>query len=137
MKLHDLVHGMIDIVNPEILGSLYRSKGYILEGTRQIPVYEDPEPIYLQVQSVKGDTLQHHHYISQQNEKRIVYAREQLYGIDRVRSAGGDILEFMGRRWLVVQRLEEWERSGWCKVLVVAQLDKPEDDESEISLYAE
>lgn len=137
MKLHELVRGAISNVNPTIMGSLYRSKGYVLNGTRQEPVYEDPVSIALQVQSLKGDMLEHVHYISQQNEKRVVYAQGQLYGIDRVRGVGGDILEFMGRRWLVVQRLEEWEASDWCKVLVSAQIDEPRDDESEIMVYSD
>lgn len=137
MKLHDMVRNMIGIVNPSITGSLFRSKGYILKGTRQEAVYEDPEPIELQVQSLKGDKLIHGHYASEQNEKRVVYANGQLYGIDRVRGVGGDLLEFLGRRWLVVQRLEEWEMSGWCKVLVVAQLDQPENDQGELVIYAD
>lgn len=137
MKLHDMVRSMIGIVNPSITGSLFRSKGYILKRTRQEAVYEDPEPIELQVQSLKGDKLIHSHYASEQNEKRVVYANGQLYGIDCVRGVGGDLLEFLGQRWLVVQRLEEWEMSDWCKVLVVAQLDQPENDQGELVIYAD
>lgn len=137
MKLHEIVRGVVNRVNPTITGSLYRSKGYVLKGTRQEPVYEDPVPIDLQVQSIKSDELKHAHYVSEQSEKRVIYASEQLYGIDRIREVGGDILEFMGRRWLVVQRLEQWEMSGWCKVLVIAQMDEPEDDEGEIIIYSE
>lgn len=137
MKIHNLVRGAIGRINPNITGVLYRSKGYELEGTQQVPLYEDPVSILLQVQDAKGDTLHHDHYVSEQNEHKIVYASEQLYGIDRVRGVGGDLLEFMGRRWLVVQRLEAWETSGWSRVLVSAQLDKPEVDEGEIIIYAE
>lgn len=135
MQLNDLVRGAIGIVNPNITGSLYRSKPYALQGTRQVPQYEEPIEITLQVQSISDNELRHLDNISQQGEKKIVYASDQLYGLDRVRGTGGDILEFYGRRWLVVQRLEGWEAGGWCKVLVTSQLDEPQDDEAELEDY--
>ncbi|MDI2112095.1 hypothetical protein [Commensalibacter nepenthis] len=137
MKIHDLVRGMIGVVNPNIMGSLYRSKGYELEGTQQKPIYEDPIQVELQIQSVPGDKLTHSHFLNQQGERKVVYVNGQAFGIDRVRGAGGDLLEFYGRRWLVVQRLEAWENSDWCKVAVVAQLDKPEDDDAVLEDYVE
>lgn len=135
MKLHQRVRGAIGRVNANITGSLYRSKGYVLKGGRQCPVYEAPIPIALQVQSISDNELRQFDNISQQGEKKVVYAGDQLYGIDRVRGVGGDILEFYGRRWLVVQRLEGWEGGDWCRALVVAQLDSPQDDEAELGNY--
>ncbi|MDI2091679.1 hypothetical protein [Commensalibacter oyaizuii] len=137
MKIHDLVRGMIATVNPNIIGSIYRSKGYALNGTQQEPLYEDPVQVELQIQSLLGDVLKHSHFLNQQGERKVVYVNGQVFGIDRVRGAGGDLLEFYGRRWLVVQRLESWEGSDWCKVVVVAQLDKPQDDDAIIEDYVE
>lgn len=135
MKLHQMVKGIIGVVNPQITGSLYRSKGSVTRGAFHEPSYEDPVAIELQIQSVSNKILQQIDNINQQGEMKIVYAHDQLYGIDRVRGVGGDLLEFYGRRWKVIQRLEGWEKSGWCKVLVVAQMDKPQDDEEEIRDY--
>lgn len=135
MKLNEYVCGAIGLINPNITGSLYRSKGYIQNDISREPAYEDPVPIILQVQSIADNELRQYDNINQQGEKKIVYASDQLYGIDRVRERGGDILEFYGRRWKVLQRLEGWEETGWCKVLVVAQLDKPQDNEAEIGDY--
>ncbi len=64
MKLHKLVRGMIGIVNLTITGTLYRSKGYVLNGVKQEPVYEDPESIELQVQSLRENELKHSYYVS-------------------------------------------------------------------------
>ncbi|CAI3941784.1 unnamed protein product [Commensalibacter communis] len=132
MKLHSMVRGMIGTVNNDIIVSLYRSIPYIKNGTHQIPQYEPPIEITVQVQSLSSSDLQYVNFTTMQGEHKAVYSECQLYGADRVRGTGGDILEFYGRRWLVVQRLEAYENSGWCKVMVTSQLDHPQDDEAEI-----
>lgn len=136
MKLHNLVRSCIGQVNPTVTALLWKSKGFEKGiGARQKPIYEDVKEIQVQVQSAEGFELTHVDYLNMQGERKLVYCSEQLYGIDRGRSLGGDLLEFYGRKWLVVKRVESWEGSEWCKVLVIAQLDKIEDDTDGINNY--
>lgn len=138
MNLHEMVHGIISIVNPEESALVKKSKGFTLgSGGVQIPLYEDTKEILVQVQSAEGFELTHVDNINMQGERKVVFSAEQLYGIDRVRGLGGDLLEFYGRKWLVVKRIEGWEGSKWCKVLVVAQLDEVEDNTDGINDYDE
>ncbi|CAI3933421.1 hypothetical protein [Commensalibacter communis] len=135
---HDIVHRIISIVNPNVTALVKKSKGFSVgQGGVQIPLYEDSKEITVQVQSAEGVELTHVDNINMQGERKIVFSSEQLYGIDRVRGLGGDLLEFYGRKWLVVKRIEGWEGSKWCKVLVIAQLDEIEDDTDGINDYDE
>lgn len=136
MNLHAMVRGIVGQVNPTVTAFLWKSKGYKTGvGARQIPEYLDRKEINLQVQSADGFDLTHIDFTNIQGERKVVYADNQLYGIDRERNLGGDLLEFYGRKWLVVKRLEGWEGSDWCRVLVVAQLDKVEDETDGINDY--
>lgn len=136
MRLHNMVMGTISQVNPTMDGVLYRSKGYGLSPYgKQVPNYEPAEPVQLQIQSLNTSELKQIDFVNQQAEKKAIYLQEQVHGVDRVRGMGGDIIEVMGRRWLVVQRLESWEGSVWCKVAVVAQLDAPQEDDAMIADY--
>lgn len=136
MNLHEMVRGMIGIVNPNVTAIVWKSKGkiYQSDGTTK-PDYYEPKVIEVQIQSAEGAELTQIDNINQQDERKVVFAPEQLYGIDRERDLGGDLLEFYGRKWLVVKRVESWEGSNWCKVLVVSQLDQIEDDTDGINSH--
>ncbi len=135
MFLHDIVKGAIGMVNANMDATLYRSKGASVIHTFVKAEYEDPVTIQVQIQSLSNNELKQVDFVNLQGERKAIYAGIQLYGIDRVRGVGGDIIEIMGRRWLVVQRLEGWENSNWCKVAVTAQMDKPQDNEDDIENY--
>ncbi|CAK7192387.1 hypothetical protein COMNV_00583 [Commensalibacter sp. Nvir] len=124
MQLHHMVRGIINQVNPNVIGLVLRSKGYkIGPDAKQTPDYYPAQEIELQVQSADGYDLKQEEFVNIQGERKVVFAAGQLYGQDAKRGLGGDLLEFYGRVWKVVKRIESWEQSGWCKVLVVAQLD--------------
>jgi len=81
----------------------------------------------LQVQAMSYGALQRSEALNIQGVKRQVYFNGNLRGLERLAGAGGDILGFNGSYWLVVDVLERWDTSGWCKVLVVQQVDPPEN----------
>lgn len=136
MDLHEMVRGMIGVVNPNVTAIVWKSKGVVIQPDGMPkPVYYEPKLIEVQVQSAEGAELTHIDGINQQGERKVVFSPEQLYGIDRERDLGGDLLEFYGRKWLVVKRVESWEGSNWCKVLVVSQLDQIDDDTDGINSH--
>ncbi|WP_338330579.1 hypothetical protein [Commensalibacter sp. Nvir] len=134
MKCFEIICGALHRLYPNVQGVLCRAKSSFTPSLAA-PEYEDPEPIEIQVQSAKSEMLAQKDYLNQQGELKLVYSPVPLFGVDRFLGKGGDILEFMGRRWLVVQRLESWENSHWCKVLVQAQLDPPLEDDAKVDDY--
>lgn len=133
MNLHEMVRGAIGIVNPNIIGVLYRSNGQSFDvAGKAIPSFEKPITVQIQVQSLTADDLQHVDNINQQGKTKAVYVNGNVEGLDRKRKLGGDILEFEGRRWLVTQQIEEWNQSGWCKVHVTSQFDDQKGNDSEL-----
>jgi hypothetical protein len=129
LNLHGVVRGAITSVNSDIpIGYLASVSSTTAVGGKRTPTYAETITIMGQVQPVPSDDLGHFDFLQSQGIYKSVY----LYGISNaiVRSLklGGDLLSFPspeipdGCTWLVKAVPEAWA-TGWCRVLVVAQLD--------------
>lgn len=122
MNLHGIVRDAITTVNPDMIGQLGISTGYVTDndGT-QLPQYDWYDNQLLQVQPVAQKDLQHLDGLNIQGTMRSVHCYGQREGIARLRSKGGDLLRFGGSTWLIVSVAEQWP--DWAKVIVVEQDD--------------
>lgn len=130
MNMHNLVRSVVQVVNPDILGTWRESNGYTVDsGGRQTPTYIDHTAVRMQVQAQTGQDLKHpsNTYIGQQGVKRSVYVYGNYQAINRPDVKGGDLLVFPevpggpARTWLTQVVFETWDT--WCKVGVVLQMD--------------
>lgn len=126
MNLHSIVAPIIAAVNPMLTVQIQRSTGYTIGadglGT---PQYAAILPVQGQVQALTAKELAQANGIQQQGEKLAIYVNGDLLGEVRPDSVGGDILTLPdGSTWLVLQVLENWDRSaGWTKAAIVRQND--------------
>jgi hypothetical protein len=131
INLHAAVTGLINAVNPAVLGTWRESTGSADNAAyRVVPSYTDHLAVPMQVQALSGRDLQHKDFISMQGVKRAVYLFGTVQGVSRPQVKGGDLLQFPMvdggpiLLWLVVVELEQWNPAGaWCKVGVVLQAE--------------
>lgn len=122
MNLHAIAGPAVSIVNPTTLATLLVSTGYTTgsDGTRT-PSYSATDNVPVQVQALSAREIEHLDSINIQNVSRAAYINGNVEGLDRASAKGGDLLIFDGATWLVVQVLETWSASGWCKVALSKQ----------------
>lgn len=128
MNLHGIVRGAIQVVNPDIAGTVRASLGNITQpdGSRT-PAYTNPIPVQLQVQALTTGDLALTENAEQQALMQSVYLYGQLQGISRAGLLGGDLLTFQRKNdptalvWLVTMVAESWP--DWCRVIVTQQVD--------------
>ena len=121
MNLHALTRTVITAVHPDrqvrVLGSAGQTIGpdYV-----QRPVWRPCVEVAAQVQPVPDKTLQWLLQTRGNSIWRDVYVYGALYGLDRARERGGDLLYFDGYEWQVDQVLEDFAPgAGWTKVRVI------------------
>lgn len=121
MNLHGIVAGAIGTVNPFIPAQIRVSTGYGIapDGTQQ-PTYADPVDVEIQRQELTQRDLRQIANVNMQGVMTAAYVRGNYYGIVRNDGRGGDLFDFQGDTWLLVQVLESW--SDWCKVALCQQL---------------
>lgn len=126
MNLNGLVRGLVGVVTPPILGTVFISTGYVTSdaGVRT-PTYDQTDNVLMSVQALTAKEIDHLDSLNVQGVTRGVYINGAIDGVRRVKGKGGDLLGFLGSTWLVVQVLETWDTAGWCKVAVAEQVDAP------------
>lgn len=128
LNLHNVVRGAIPAVNDDQTVTYYASVAQsVATGGKQTPNYVDPYEVSAQIQPVSTDDIRKYAFLQMQGIYRSVYLYGQLNAIDRGAAQGGDLLQFPEipggptRTWLVKQVAEQY--AGWCRVIVVLQLD--------------
>lgn len=131
MNLHSVVRGAITSLNPDVPALLERSAGYAAQpdGSRK-PRYLQAQSVTIQVQPMSWGDIQHANFLNLKGVMRVVFGYGSTEGIVRPTEKGGDLLRFAAYRgqqmseWLTSQTLEVFD-SGWSKVIVVMQAQKP------------
>ena len=122
MNLHAIANAAIQVVNPNIIGSVQVSTGYTTAPTgKRTPTYALYTGVPLQVQAMNNAELHQLAGMNLQGNMSAVYISGAVEGLERQVMKGGDVLTFSGSTWLVKALLEDWGQSGWCKVAVVQQ----------------
>lgn len=128
MSLRGLAHGFVTAVNPDTKGDVYLNQGAVTGyGGKRSTSYLKVADQALQVQAMSYGALQRADSLNIQGVKRQVYFQGRLKGVERLAGVGGDILGFNDAYWLVADVLEDWDKDGWVKVLVVQQVTPPEN----------
>jgi hypothetical protein len=130
-NLRGMANGATSSVNPNIKGQWQQSTGNTVAlGGKQTATFAAAVPITLQVQPVTTGDIRRYVFLSGQGIFRSVYMFGNKDAIDRSRQLGGDLLLFPQRpglaaqTWLIKEVAEVYNPdSGWCRVIVVLQLD--------------
>ena len=126
MSLRSRANALTRRVNPNVMGTIYFSDGYMTDDAGdRYPAFIPSPPTAMQVQALSGREVQHLDSLNIQGLLRAVYLNGRVDGVRRLTNQGGDILAFSGSYWLVVQVLEPWDGSGWVKVAVSEQIELP------------
>ena len=119
MNLHQLVSGAIGVVNPPCAITILKSTGaFKNEHYKRIPEFKKITA-QAQIQPLTDKELEHLNGLNSQGHYRAVYLLGNYQGVNRIDAAGGDLLQFEDKHWLIVQVMETW--TGWCKVIVCLQ----------------
>lgn len=115
LNLHATVRAAIQSVNPDITAQYIASKGYTANlAGRQVPQYQAPVNVRIQVQPPSGKDLRHAEFLNIQGSIRTVFLYSDPEAIVRVNAQGGDLLQFpqfVGQpvdKWLVRAVAEKW-----------------------------
>lgn len=97
---------------------------------KRVPQYSIVTNVAMQVQALSAAELQHLDGLNIESTMRAVYLNGEHEGLDRPGVRGGDILLIPTGlastppafdTWLVVQVMESFDASGWCRVAVALQ----------------
>lgn len=134
MNLHDVVRGVIPVVNPDQDVVLLQYAGQVVENYQQKAVWSPAVCVKAQVQPVSDKTLQWLLQTRQNTIWRDCYLYGPIRGLERASACGGDMLYFEGFEWQVDQVLEAWSATaGWTKVrcVQVRACEPPEEGATE------
>ena len=129
MNLHGLVAGVIGAVNPRIWVSVQSSTGSTFGSSANAytpqPTYAAPVTVLAQIQPIQWKDLQQLDGLNLQGTPIAMYLFGEILAIVRATGRGGDLITvpsgpYVGV-YLVVQVLEDWAASGWCKVACTLQ----------------
>lgn len=120
MNLNMIASRVVRAVNPSQRATLLPSTGYTTnaDGSRT-PAYGAALSGPVQVQALTGKDIEHLAGLNIQGVQRAVYLSGDWEGVVRPIGAGGDLLKFEGRTWLVEAVLEHWPE--WSKLAVTLQ----------------
>lgn len=122
LNLHASANSLITAVNANEIITLNRNTGYTTaaDGTRTavFSAYSGPA----QIQPVSNNELTHLSQLNIEGDLKSVYLYGQWFGIIRADATGGDLLNFDGYDWMVVQHPESYP--GWSRVVVARQVNQ-------------
>lgn len=126
IDLFGITKNLTQVVNPSIQAILKVTDGYeVGYGFKTIPKSLELL-VDIDVQAVSTSDLANIQNIAQQSDLRTVYILGGIKGLNRPLQTGGDVLNFYGSDWKVIQVLEEWGAEEWSKVVVSRQINQPQ-----------
>lgn len=129
INIRSLANSAIQSINPDTSIEWLQSDSYgVDEEFIQKSKYAPRLVFSGNVQSVSTSDIQHLYNGTQQEIARVIYFDGHAYPIVRENARGGDLFRFLGKIWLAVQGIEDWDRSGWCKIYVSMQQNEEQLD---------
>lgn len=120
MDLHTSVIGAIATVNPQTPATISKSTGYTIAADySQVPIYTT-YTTKVQVQGLNEHEISHMASLNIEGVLRKCYFYGYVPGIVRADNRGGDVVNMLGKNWLVVHVLEVWP--DWCACVVQQQV---------------
>lgn len=119
MDLRSIANAGASVVNANIIVTVLRSTGQAIVNHKQAPTYADPVTGLANIQAMTERDLRQVENMNLQGTVRAIYFKGPLAAIVRPESKGGDLVQFDGQTWLVVQVLEAWDT--WTKAAITLQ----------------
>jgi len=123
MNLHQIVRGAIASVNPDQLGTVRISSGYMTaqDGTRTSTYVDYPGQV-IQEQPLTAKEIEHLDSLNIQGVMRGFFLNGNIQGASRAIQSGGDLIVVPSGIYLVVHVFATWA-TGWCHVGGCLQMD--------------
>ena len=124
MNLRSIANNLTQSINPNKQVIARRYAGMTVGAGRvPIPSYSADESVTVQLQPLSAGDLQHIDGLNIQGIVKSLYVNGDFYSNDRKLNKGGDIFIIDGQTWLVVDMVEQWNQSGWTRVIINLQVD--------------
>ena len=123
MNIHEIIRSAINNVNPMQPVKVLKFKGYSVdEYGINTNTYDKFETI-ARIQPINSFKLQHINNFNSSNVYKKAFLNGFQYGLNMALSTNGDILEFSGKRWLIIEAPQTWSYTGWNELTLCLQND--------------
>lgn len=123
MNIHEIIRSAINNVNPMQPVKVLKFKGYSVdEYGINTNTYDEIETI-ARIQPINSFKLQHINNFNSSNVYKKAFLNGFQYGLNMALSTNGDMLEFSGKRWLIIEAPQTWSYTGWNELTLCLQND--------------
>ena len=123
MNIHEIIRSAINNVNPMQPVKVLKFKGFSVdEYGINTNTYDEVETI-ARIQPINSFKLQHINNFNSSNVYKKAFLNGFQYGLNMALSTNGDMLEFDGKRWLIIEAPQTWSYTGWNELTLCLQND--------------
>ena len=123
MNIHEIIRSAINNVNPMQPIKVLKFKGFSVdEYGINTNTYDEIETI-ARIQPINSFKLQQINNFNSSNVYKKAFLNGFLYGLNMALSTNGDMLEFDGKRWLIIEAPQTWSYTGWNELTLCLQND--------------
>ena len=123
MNIHKIIRNAINNVNPMQPVKVLKFKGFSVdEYGINTNTYEEVETI-ARIQPISSFKLQHINNFNSSNVYKKAFLNGFQDGLNMALSTNGDMLEFDGKRWLIIEAPQTWSYTGWNELTLCLQND--------------
>lgn len=123
MNIHEIIRSAINNVNPMQPVKVLKFKGFSVdEYGINTNTYDEIETI-ARIQPINSFKLQHINNFNSSNVYKKAFLNGFQYGLNMALSTNGDMLEFDGKRWLIIEAPQTWSYTGWNELTLCLQND--------------
>lgn len=123
MNIHEIIRNAINNVNPMQPVKVLKFKGYSVdEYGINTNTYEEVNTI-ARIQPINSFKLQHINNFNSSNVYKKAFLNGFQYGLNMALDTNGDMLEFDGKRWLIIEAPQTWSYTGWNELTLCLQND--------------
>ena len=123
MNIHEIIRTAINNVNPMQHVKVLKFKGFSVdEYGINTNTYDEVETI-ARIQPINSFKLQHINNFNSSNVYKKAFLNGFQYGLNMALSTNGDMLEFGGKRWLIIEAPQTWSYTGWNELTLCLQND--------------
>ena len=123
MNIHEIIRSAINNVNPMQPVKVLKFKGFSVdEYGINTNTYDEIETI-ARIQPINSFKLQQINNFNSSNVYKKAFLNGFQYGLNMALSTNGDMLEFDGKRWLIIEAPQTWSYTGWNELTLCLQND--------------
>lgn len=133
MNIHEIIRTAINNVNPVQPVKILKFKGFSVdEYGINTNTYEEVDTI-ARIQPINSFKLQHINNFNSSNVYKKAFLNGFQYGLNMALDTNGDMLEFDGKRWLIIEAPQTWSYTGWNELTLCLQNNEVniEDDNNQ------